>query len=102
MGVILLGSASKDAVDSETLNDIAARTDGTSAIVPPMSEDQGKGFAKAVADLGVTLNSGYEVGFVASAPGATPTFAVANHPDYVVRIVDAPSASNETISAANP
>src|SRR5208283_3458949 len=97
--VILLGSGSKDAVDTETFKTIATRTGGTAAIVPPMSEDQGKAFAKAVADLGEALNSGYEVGFVAPPPSATPTISIANHPDYVVRIVGAPTESGETISA---
>ncbi len=102
MGVIMLGSASKDAVDTETLKTIATRTGGTAAIVPPMNEDQGKAFANAVANLGEALNSGYEVGFVAPSATATPTISIANHPDYVVRIVGAPLASSETISAASP
>jgi VWFA-related protein len=102
MGMILLGSASKNAVDTETLKTIATRTGGTAAIVPPMSEDRGKAFAEALADLGDALNSGYEVGFVAPSLGTTAAITVTNHSDYVVRVVGAPSASNETISAANP
>lgn len=77
----------KDAVDKETLDSIAASTGGQDFIVPPMSKDAGRGFARVVATISERLENGYEIGFIASGAPATPTVTILNQPDYVVRIV---------------
>jgi VWFA-related protein len=96
------GTGSEEEVDKAALDKIASRSGGSDSIVPLISEDSGRGFARAIANLEEVLDNGYEVGFVAPSPGTTPAITVTNHSDYVVRVVGAPPASNETISAANP
>ncbi len=103
MGAFLLGGPGvDDEVDKSTLDTIAARSGGSDSIVPLFTEDSGKGFARAMSSLRETLDNGYEVGFVAPTPDTSPTITVINHSDYVVRIIGAPPASSQTISAANP
>ena len=94
--------ATEDLVDKETLDMVALRTGGMDSIVPAMTKDQGKGFTPAITTVQERLENGYEIGFVAATPGTTPTISVTNHPDYVVRIVGAPPAPSESITAAPP
>ncbi len=93
LGPFVMGGGSEDAVDRETLEAIALHTGGKDFIVSPMSKDNGREFANAIASLSEQLEHGYEVGFLASPPDATATVTIVNQPDYAVRIVGAASPS---------
>ncbi len=84
------------AVDKEVLEAITLHTGGKDFIVAPMSKDNGREFADAIASLSEQLNHGYEVGFLASPPDATATVTIVGQPDDVVHIVGAASPSAST------
>jgi VWFA-related protein len=83
-----------DSVDAKGLQDMARDAGGEAFIVPPMAEDDGKGFSSAVNAVSGMLGDSYSVGVVVPPRTAASTLrlAIANHPDAVVttRIVNSP------------
>ena len=82
------------AVDASALDAIASATGGRTFIVPPMDKDQGVGFAAALDQVADQLDNGYEVGFIAGAPGSLPLISVPSQPDYVVKTIGVPAPAN--------
>jgi len=86
--------AAQNAVDAPVLHAIAFATAGRAFIVPSMDKDQGVGFAAALDQVADQLDNGYEVGFIAGAPGSLPLISVPSHPVYAVKIMGVPAPAN--------
>jgi VWFA-related protein len=82
----LEGEGALDGVDANALQDIARAAGGAVFIVPPMSQDKGKGFTAAIKEISGMLCDRYTIGI--TVPPSTSTSAlrltVANHPNAIV------------------